>query len=108
MDSLPTNLSSTFRLSADDCAGFRHLTSTSDHDSLQADLKLTEFWCSIWLMSLNPDKCHHLHIGKDSTSSYTLCNTSDPVTDNLNYVGVTSAPRSQFHVSYIVKTSTVP
>jgi len=52
-----TNITSSFRLFADDCVLYRVIHSEQDHHLLQLDLNHITQWTKQWQMSLNIDKC---------------------------------------------------
>ena len=59
---LPSRVSSTARLFADDCLLYIVISSQEDAASLQEDLDRLQEWESDWQMAFNPNKCEHIRI----------------------------------------------
>ena len=51
-------------LFADDIKIFRSIINTNDQDILQLDITTIEKWSYDWILTLLPDKCTHMDIGK--------------------------------------------
>jgi len=64
VNDLPSNLSNTCKLYADDLKIIAKVESEADISSLQADLDTLSVWCWTWLMELNAEKCKVMSIGK--------------------------------------------
>ena len=62
INDLPSRVSSTARLFADDCLLYRVISNQEDAASLQEDLDHLQEWERDWQMNLNPDKCEHIRI----------------------------------------------
>ena len=62
INDLPSRVSSTARLFADDCLLYRVISSQDDAASLQEDLDHRQEWERDWQMYFNPDKCEHIRI----------------------------------------------
>ena len=62
INDLPTEISSTVRLYADDVIIYRPIITTEDVLQLQLDLEILSLWVKDWLMSFNLSKCKHLII----------------------------------------------
>ena len=59
---LPSRVSSSVRLFADDCLLYRVIRDQQDAASLQTDLNHLQEWEREWQMVFNPDKCEHIRI----------------------------------------------
>ncbi len=59
-------------LFADDAEIFRVIKHMDDQTLLQGYLASLQDWCSKWLLSLHPDKCKHMTIGKPANTDYNL------------------------------------
>ena len=57
INDLPSRVSSTARLFADDCLLYRVISNQEDAASLQEDLDHLQEWERDWQMNFNPDKC---------------------------------------------------
>ena len=66
----------TTKLFADDAKIYSVVNSANDQDDLQNDLKQLDKWSQDWLLKFNPEKCSHLHLGKNTGNSYELSNRS--------------------------------
>ena len=64
---LPSVVSSTTRLFADDCLLYRRIRTTEEQAILQRDLNNLQQWENNWLKRFNPDKCEVL-IATNKTS----------------------------------------
>ena len=67
INDLPSSVSSTTRLFADDClmyrrALYRRIKTPEDQAILQRDLNKLQQWEDRWLMQFNPDKCEVLRV----------------------------------------------
>ena len=56
-------------LFADDCVVYRPISSPTDCEILQQDLKSLEKWEERWTMSFKPDKCNILHFTRKKSST---------------------------------------
>ena len=75
INELPTNLTSTVRIFADDTIIHLTVTSSSDCQELQNDLDKLAIWEEKWRMEFHPDKCAVLTVAKKKTPiifNYTL------------------------------------
>ncbi|XP_071500419.1 uncharacterized protein [Diadema antillarum] len=92
INDLPSFVQSEFRMFADDCLLYRHISSQTDADRLQEDLTNIQGWETKWQMSLNPSKCEVLRVTNKVKnvihSSYSLHGVKLPVVDNAKYLGV--------------------
>lgn len=71
VNDLPSSLTSTIRLFADDCVIYRKISDTSDHLILQNDLDRIGIWCTDWLMNINVSKSKHMNISTSPSRSST-------------------------------------
>ena len=71
---LPHLVSNTTKLSADDATTCSVVNNGNDRDDLQNGLKQLDNWPQDWLLKFNPEKCSHLHLGKNTGTSYELSN----------------------------------
>ena len=67
INDLPTNLTSTVRLFADDTIVYLTVKSESDCGELQKDLDKLAIWENKWRMEFHPDKCTVLTVTKKKT-----------------------------------------
>ena len=92
INDLPSKVSSTARLFADDCLLYRVISSQEDAASLQEDLDRLQEWESDWQMAFNPDKCEHIRITnkkKIVQSSYQIQGQVLKEITKAKYLGVT-------------------
>ena len=92
INDLPTNLTSTVRLFADDTVAYLTIRSDRDHDKLQSDLDKLAQWEAKWKMEFHPKKCQVMHITrqrKPRISPYTLHGHVLERVDEAKYLGVT-------------------
>ena len=91
LNDLPEGISSPIRLFADDCVIYRNISSKSDVNSLQKDLKVLDKWQQSWQMSFNAAKCFLLRITHKKTpldAEYTLGNSVLQQIKSHSYLGV--------------------
>ena len=91
INDLPDGLASKVCLFADDCVVYRPITSPSDCDILQKDLKNLEKWEEKWMMSFKPDKCNILRFSRKTTKiefSYKLSGHYLQAVSSHKYLGV--------------------
>ena len=91
INDLPSSVSSSVKLFADDSVLYRHIESSADHDKLQQDLLQLEEWAAMWQMNFAPSKCYIMSITlkrQPSSFSYTLCNTPLEGVTFQKYLGV--------------------
>ena len=62
INDLPSIVSSTARLFADDCLLYRVISNPEDAASLQEDIDRLQEWERYWQMVYNPNKCEHIRI----------------------------------------------
>ena len=92
INDLPSRVSSTARLFADDCLLYRVISNQKDAASLQEDLNHLQEWERDWQMNFNPDKCEHIRITnkrKIIQTSYKIHGQVLKETTKAKYLGVT-------------------
>ena len=62
INDLPSRVSSTAQLFADDCLLYGVISNKEDAASLQEDLDHLQEWERDWQMNFNPNKCEHIRI----------------------------------------------
>lgn len=91
INDLPSGISSSVRLFADDCVIYRRISDNTDQELLQDDLNKIQKWCSDWLMQLNISKCKCMHISRKRSITnfqYSLNSVALSVTNSYRYLGV--------------------
>ena len=91
INDISQGISSQMRLFADDTIIYRQISTHSDSEALQEDLKTLENWSRVWQMEFHPSKCQTLHITrsrKPQQFQYTLYNESLEQVDTAKYLGV--------------------
>lgn len=91
INDLPSHLTSSVRLFADDCIIYRQIRSTTDHAILQQDLECVTNWCTSWQMTLNTDKCKIMTVSRKHSNSlftYSLNSVTLSRTSSYKYLGV--------------------
>ena len=94
INDLPSGISSSVKLFADDSVLFRHIRTPADQHILQHDLAHLEEWAFTWQMNFSPSKCYKMSI--------TLKRQPYPFTYVLNGTpleGVTSQKYLGVHIS---------
>ena len=95
INDLPDNISSSFRLFADDCVLNRNIKSPLDCHILQDDMNSLAKWEMDWQMKFNVSKCHsmsRLHPSNHIQFSYTLHQPA-----NIRTGSVRKIPRFNYH-----------
>lgn len=111
INDLPSCISSSIKLFADDCVVYRKILEPADHHALQSDLDNISFWCDTWLMKLNPAKCKSMRIARHSNyilpCDYLLNRVRLTQVSSYKYLGIIiSANLSwQDHVDYITSNA---
>ena len=57
----------THKLFADDLKLYTAISTNHDTHSLQSALDRLQLWCCDWQLTINIEKCHILHIGKQNS-----------------------------------------
>ena len=92
INDLPSRVSSSVRLFADDCLLYRVIRDQQDAASLQTDLNHLQEWEREWQILFNPDKCEHIRITnkrKVIQTSYNIHGQILNETSKAKYLGVT-------------------
>lgn len=66
INDLPEKISSNIYMFADDTKIFNKINSVVDNQVLQNDLQMMEEWSVTWQLRIHPEKCKHLHVGRES------------------------------------------
>ena len=109
INDLPSCVSSTPHLFADDCHLYRRINSPADAVILQQDLDRLQKWEADWLMQFNPDKCEVIRItnrrGRRIDSDYTIHGTVLREVSSAKYLGVTIDSKLTWnaHVANVTK-----
>jgi hypothetical protein len=91
INDMPSVVSSTTWLFADDCLLYRRIRTTEDQAILQKDLDNLQKWENNWLMRFNPDKCEVLIAINNKSpihSEYTIHGQVLNQTDSAQYLGL--------------------
>jgi hypothetical protein len=88
INDLPSSVSSSVRLFADDCLLYKEIHSFQDHLSLQEDLSKLEVWAQKWGMRFNAKKCYILPTKQTSTFFYKLNGEALAHVEQNPYLGV--------------------
>ena len=90
-------------LFADDIKIFRPIINTNDQDILQHDITTMQKWSHDWMLTLHPDKCTHMEIGKNNVGENQYYTTMNNVTktidthDKQKHLGVTFDSKLTFY-----------
>ena len=105
INDLPDRVTSSVRLFADDCLLYRTVTSQSEHQAIQDDLKNLETWAEEWGMRFNAPKCYILPINGICPYFYELNGTFLKQVDNNPYLGLLISKDLKWatHIDYICK-----
>jgi len=91
INDLPTNITSSIKLFADDCVLYRPINSVGDQFALQRDLDQLEKWASTWQMKFAPTKCFVMSVTLENSPfqfRYFLCNVQLDGACHQKYLGV--------------------
>ena len=90
INDLPSVVTSTVRLFADDCLLYRPVRCVSDQVALKSDLSALQRWGETWGMRFNAGKCHimQLHRGQSQVYFYSLCGQVLTLVEQAKYLGV--------------------
>ena len=90
LNDLPSVVTSSVRLFADDCLLYCPIRCAADQFALQRDLSALQHWGDTWGMRLNAGKCHimQVHRGLSLFHFYTLCGQVLSLVEEANYRGV--------------------
>ena len=73
VNELPSLVSSSLLMFADDIKLYRIIRSPEDCLQLQHDIDVLEQWSETWLLSFNVTKCKILHIGNPAANCHHKC-----------------------------------
>lgn len=109
INDLPTHVSSSIGLFADDCVIYREITNDSDIHSLQSDLDSISRWCDSWNMKLNINKCKSMRVSHQMNTCHSY-NISGVVLDSVlsyKYLGVhiTNNLSWDTHIQYVINNA---
>lgn len=111
INDLPSTITSSIRLFADDCVLYRTISSDSDLSTLQSDLNKVCNWCVTWQMRLNINKCKTMRISRRFNPTeifmYKIEGRHLEATKSYKYLGVhiTHNLSWETHVNYIVNNA---
>ena len=98
VNDLPSCVSSSLLMFADDTKLFQCIRFEMDVVQLQHDIDALFKWSKLWLLSFNISKCKHLRIGQQShSSSYTLDVITIDSVVNMRDLGVIIDSELKFH-----------
>ena len=108
INDLPEQVRSRVRLFADDTAMYLCISSLSEANILQEDLRKLEQWEEDWDMNFNPAKCQVLHVTRLQTpipSKYFLHDIELESVSTAKYLGVTISEDLRWgkHIDVITK-----
>ena len=106
INDLPSQVTSSCRLFADDCVLYRPIKDQQDNIALQNDLKRLEEWTGLWGMKFNATKCYVVSTNKGGTPYfYELNNHILQYVSSNPYLGVLISEDLTFetHISRITK-----
>ncbi|XP_069103920.1 uncharacterized protein [Argopecten irradians] len=98
-------------LFADDTKIFKVIKNSEDEEILQKDLITMGTWSDTWLLRMHPEKCKHMHIGKqqrrtvETPATYKLLGNDLARTDKEKDIGLIIDPELTFeyHISEKIK-----
>ena len=94
VNDIPTIITSTAKLFADDTKTYRQINKVEDSIALQSDLTTLDLWADHWQVTFNPSKCEVMRIthNKDkSTTRYQVSSTELRNVSNYKDLGVIMA-----------------
>ncbi len=91
INDLPEELQTRTYLFADDTKVYNVIRGEEDQTKLQQDLNKLEEWSDRWLLRFHPDKCKHMHVGKQTETihKYSLNNKELETIEEEKDIGVT-------------------
>ena len=108
INNMPEVVDSPVHMSADDTKIYRQITTQSDQETLQADLKQLEEWSKKWQLCFNEEKCKVMHLWRNNHKyEYVIAssgtNTTPGGTTSERDLGVQVDPELKFnqHVELI-------
>ena len=111
INDLPSAVSCTLKIFADDVAMYCSVESVTDCNTFQHDLDLVAAWCSKWQMRLNPSKCELLCISNKRSPVkpfYYLNNHKLQWATSVKYLGVVVDAKLSWnnHISHVSAKAT--
>ena len=111
INDLPSRVSSTVRMFADDCLLYREIHDRNDSKVLQDDLDRLQDWEQDWLIEFNPAKCKAITITKKTRPVKTEYKLHDQIlaaVESANYLGVNISSNLSWntHVDTTAKKAT--
>lgn len=112
INDLPNSVLSKTRLFADDSLLYRTITSPTEQEVIQDDLKKLQKWEHTWLMKFNPDKCEVLQATTKRTpiqANYVIHGKTLRNANSVKYLGVTISQTLNWkqHVNTITKKANI-
>lgn len=109
INDLPSCVTSSISLFADDCVLYREVTNDHDVSCLQSDLNRISEWCNKWNMKLNTNKCKVMRVSRmtANVSCYYLYHTSLQQVSSYKYLGVNISSNLSWetHIQYITNNA---
>lgn len=109
INDLPTNISSSISLFADDCVIYREIASDCDVSALQSDSNRVLQWCDRWKMKLNINKCKSMRISRLNTQTFCYSINNVPLEDVSTYkylgVHISSTLSWKTHINYVINNA---
>ena len=108
INDLPTVVSSTSRLFADDSLVYRITNTVKEQQHLQNDLNKLQIWESDWLMKFHPEKCEVLQVGLKKVKLPSIYKIHDKALNSVSsakYLGVQVNSKLDWndHINMIIK-----
>lgn len=105
INDLPTYVSSSVSLFADDCVLYREILDHNDTCILQSDINAINCWSDSWSMKLNTNKCKVMRVSRQSHEcpNYFLNNAHLEPVSSYKYLGVHIASNLSWktHIQHI-------
>jgi hypothetical protein len=110
INDLPEELQTSAYLFADDTKVYNIIKNKNDQENLQKDLNKLEEWSDRWLLRFHPDKCKHIHVGKqiEPNTRYYIHNKKLEIIEEEKDIGVTVDNKLSFenHLNLKVNKAT--
>ena len=105
INDLPDVVNNLVKLFADDTKLYAVVNNEDDQTSLQNDIDSLIEWSDTWLLKFNRSKCKHLHLGRDTDSSYKIAGEIISKTTEEKDLGITIDKQLKFqaHIGIQVK-----
>uniref|UniRef100_V5IC65 Putative endonuclease/reverse transcript n=2 Tax=Ixodes ricinus TaxID=34613 RepID=V5IC65_IXORI len=109
INDLPTRVSSSISLFADDCVIYKEILNDSDIAALQTNINNVTQWCNDWLMELNISKCKSMCVSRQINicPCYSINNSTLLPVSSYKYLGVhiSNDLSWNIHVDYVTKNA---